>query len=136
MDEFESDFHGTDVIDYDDDFGSGEVTQPPFWMIWVTLTSIVLAFVSSLAVLLLSNDHSLQTKVGIGGYVLSIIVPIVMLSLLNANHQRNLRDNYESYNTHGAYLAQSRMRLVVGIGFALAVLPITLAVLEKAQEMA
>lgn len=129
----------SDPLAFDEGFGGleGQLQKPPYLFFYLGLGSVVIGIVIGFYGILTSSSASNaeETIIGIVGYVLTALAPIVLLQIIRAKHARALAANQaEPYDIYAGGQMSSRYLKVVLIGLIGAALPIWVFFLPIAEK--
>lgn len=134
-------FLSSDSLDFDDGFVGleGPLIRPPTYLFYLGLGSIIAGLGLGILGLMTSNGatNSKQYIVGGAGYVLTIVIPIILLQVIWSKHNsaRNGDEN-GTYDLYGGLQLLSRYRKVVLVGLISAILPIWVFLSPIAEKLA
>ena len=125
----------------DDDFIGSDtpLKHPPTILLIIGLLSVLLGtLIGSYGILNRNlNTASQQSLIGIVGYLLTVVAPIVLLQLIRMRHDSAIKLNAdEPYDIYAGQKLQSRFLKVVALGLACASLSITVFFWPSAQGFA
>ncbi len=123
-----------------DDFNSfsGSLKTPPKILFILGLVSVcsgilvgLLGFISASG-----STNSQQFFIGVVGYLLTALIPIVLLQIIRAKHSKLLQENSDyPYDVYAGIQLQSKILKVVLIGLISAALPIYVFFLPIAEKL-
>lgn len=130
----------SESLTFDEGFGGleGQLQKPPYLLFYIGLSSVVIGILIGLYGILTSSSASNaeETIIGIVGYVLTALVPIVLLQIIRARHASALASNQdEPYDIYAGGQMSSRYLKVVLLGLIGAALPIWVFFLPIAEKL-
>ncbi len=125
----------------DDDFIGSDTSlkHPPKILLIIGLLSVFIGTLIGVYGILNRNLNtaSQQSLIGIVGYLLTVVAPIVLLQLIRMRHDSAIKLNAdEPYDIYAGQKLQSRFLKVVALGLACASLSITVFFWPIAQGFA
>lgn len=132
----------SDSFDFGGGFGGfdGPPKQPPKILTYLGLTSVLLgALVGAYGVRisLSGSTNTIQYVIGGIGYLLTAVIPIVLLQVVRSKHAASLQNNKEvSYDIYAGTKQQSFFLKIVATGLLAAALPIFVLFLPLAERFA
>jgi hypothetical protein len=129
----------SESISFDEGFGGfdGPLQKPPYLLFYVGLSSVVIGILIGLYGILSSSSasNSGEIIIGIVGYILTALLPIVLLQIIRAKHANALAANQdEPYDIYAGGQMSSRYLKVVLLGLIGAALPIWVFFLPIAEK--
>lgn len=132
----------SDSLDFGADFGGfdGPPKQPPRILTYLGITSVVLGILVGaygVRVSLAGSTNSTQYLIGAIGYLLTSVIPIILLQVARTKHAAALRNNKEvSYDIYAGSKQQSLFLKIVALGLLSAALSIFTLFLPVAEKFA
>ena len=129
----------SESLAFDEGFGGldGQLQKPPYLLFYIGLGSVVIGILIGLYGIITSSSasNSEELIIGIVGYVLTALIPIVLLQIIRAKHARALAANQdEPYDIYAGGQMSSRYLKVVLLGLIGAALPIWVFFLPIAEK--
>jgi hypothetical protein len=129
----------SESIAFDEGFGGldGQLQKPPYLLFYIGLSSVVIGILIGLYGIFTSSSasNSEELIIGIVGYVLTALLPIVLLQVIRAKHAHALAANQdEPYDIYAGGQMSSRYLKVVLLGLIGAALPIWVFFLPIAEK--
>lgn len=130
----------SESLSFDEGFGGleGQLQKPPYLLFYAGLGSVVVGILIGIYGILISSSASNveETIIGVVGYLLTALVPIVLLQIIRAKHASALASNQdEPYDIYAGGQMSSRYLTVVLLGLIGAALPIWVFFLPIAEKL-
>jgi hypothetical protein len=131
----------SESLAFDEGFGGldGQLQKPPLLLFYVGLGSVALGILIGAYGIFTSSSasNSEELIIGIIGYVLTALIPIVLLQIIRAKHSTALANNHdEPYDIYAGEKMSTRYLKVVLLGLIGAALPIWVFFLPIAESFA
>jgi hypothetical protein len=130
-----------DFMDSSDDYVGMDMVlkKPPVILFFLGVFSVLFGTVAGLYGVLSKNtaSNSQEYLIGLTGYLLTAVVPIVFLQVIRHSHQKALEKNHdEPYDIYAGAQNQTRFLKVVLVGLISAALSIWVFFLPIAEKFA
>ena len=130
-----------DFMDSSDDYVGMDMVlkKPPTILYFLGITSVLLGTVAGIFGVLSKNtaSNSQEYLIGLTGYLLTAVVPIVFLQVIRHSHQKALDQNHDQpYDVYAGTKNQTRFLKVVLVGLISAALSIWVFFLPIAEKFA
>lgn len=128
-----------DSLTFDEGFGGldGQLQKPPYLLFYIGLTSVILGIAIGAYGIAISStaSNSEELIIGITGYLLTALLPIIFLQIIRAKHASALAANQdEPYDIYAGGEMSARYLKVVLLGLIGAALPIWVFFLPIAEK--
>ena len=130
-----------DFMDSSDDYVGMDMVlkKPPVILFFLGIFSVLFGTVAGLYGVLSKNtaSNSKEYLIGLTGYLLTAVVPIVFLQVIRHSHQKALDQNHDQpYDVYAGTKNQTRFLKVVLVGLISAALSIWVFFLPIAEKFA
>lgn len=129
----------SESLSFDEGFGGleGQLQKPPFLLFYIGLSSVIVGIlIGGYGIFSASSaSNSEELVIGIVGYLLTALIPIIILQIIRNKHANALAANQdEPYDIYAGGQMQTRYLKVVLLGLIGAALPIWVFFLPIAEK--
>lgn len=129
----------TDSLSLDQGFDGfdGTLRKPPMYLFYLGLTSVTIGIlIGGYGIFIAGHaSNSQELIIGIAGYLMTALFPILILQLIRSKHAHALAANQEQpYDIYAGGQMESKYRKVVLVGLIGAALPIWVFFLPIAEK--
>ena len=129
----------SESLSFDEGFGGleGQLQKPPFLLFYIGLSSVIVGIlIGGYGIFSASSaSNSEELIIGVVGYLLTALIPIIILQIIRNKHSNALAANQdEPYDIYAGGQMQTRYLKVVLLGLIGAALPIWVFFLPIAEK--